>query len=595
MKIKLNDAKGITLVSLAITIAVLLILASVATYSGVNILRQSKLNKFTTEMKLMQTEVNDLYDRYKNGEDVLSLGKDLTEQEEQVNKVFTNEASGIIDTTGYRYYDKETLDNLAIDGVDGEFFVNVQKRSVVSYEGIKYEGVTYYTLAQLPNGLYNVDYDDKNTEKPTFDVATTVNNDKYTITVSNIQYNGYIEKWQVKYQKEGQADWLTSEDLSFQVESSGKYSVMLVNGDIESDPVTVSLVAFDGSWNDDKGINMPVIKENMELVKYDAESKTWVPDEDGSSINYVAGTGTNDNNQSQWANAIVTIDDVESYFVWIPRFEYKIDNNNKTIEVKFIPTSKTDADDGYKIHPAFTTNLDNGGWTSELPGIWVGKYETARSDSKGKTQGSSTKIKVQPGVTSLRNITIGDMYTYARAYSDDLNSHMLKNSEWGAIAYLTYSQYGRNGTQLDVNENSNYITANGDIEENANQSSTGNVYGIYDLSGGASEYVASYYNGSTSDILINAGSSFANSRRASTEYATAYSGTEISTDYKLGDATNEISGWNSDVINFVTADNPFFVRGGNYSDSSGARIFTLSNSVGNMSDQSSFRMCLVVQ
>ena len=103
MKIKLNDAKGITLVSLAITIAVLLILASVATYSGVNILRQSKLNKFTTEMKLMQTEVNDLYDRYKNGEDVLSLGKDLTEQEEQVNKVFTNEASGIIDTTGYRY------------------------------------------------------------------------------------------------------------------------------------------------------------------------------------------------------------------------------------------------------------------------------------------------------------------------------------------------------------------------------------------------------------------------------------------------------------------------------------------------------------
>ena len=89
MKIKLNDAKGITLVSLAITIAVLLILASVATYSGVNILRQSKLNKFTTEMKLMQTEVNDLYDRYKNGEDVLSLGKDLTEQEEQVRKIFS--------------------------------------------------------------------------------------------------------------------------------------------------------------------------------------------------------------------------------------------------------------------------------------------------------------------------------------------------------------------------------------------------------------------------------------------------------------------------------------------------------------------------
>ena len=103
MKIKLDERKGITLVSLAITVAVLLILASVATYSGVNILRQAKLNKFTTEMKLMQTEINDLYNRYKNGEDVLNLGKDLNEQEEQANKVFTKEASGITDKAGYRY------------------------------------------------------------------------------------------------------------------------------------------------------------------------------------------------------------------------------------------------------------------------------------------------------------------------------------------------------------------------------------------------------------------------------------------------------------------------------------------------------------
>ena len=590
MKIKLDERKGITLVSLAITIAVMLILASVATYSGVNILRQAKLNKFTAEMKLMQTEVNDLYNRYKNGEDVLNLGKDLTGQEEQVNKVFTNEASEITETTGYRYFDKETLDNLGIDGVDGEFFVNIEKRSVVSYEGLKYEGVTYYTLAQLPDGLYNVDYQDRNTEKPTFDVATTVNNDKYTITVSNIQYNGYIEKWQVKYQKEGQTDWLTSEDLSFQVESGGKYNIMLVNGEVESDPVTVSLIAFDGTWNDDKGINMPVIKDNMELVKYDADLKAWVTDEDGSSINYVAGTGTDDNTKSQWANAIVTIDGVESYFVWIPRFEYSINNAEHTIDVKFIPTSKTEADDGYIIHPAFTTNVDNGGWTSELPGIWVGKYETARSDSQGAEQGSNTTLKVQPGVTSMRDVTIGDMYTYARAYSDNLNSHMLKNSEWGAVAYLTHSQYGRYGVEVTINDNTegNYLTAEGDIEVNASQSSTGNVYGIYDLSGGANEYVAAYYSESTSDSLTNNGGSFASKGRMSTEYATAYGDT-----LKPGDATSETNGWNGNE-EFIDSDNPFFTRGGDFNTETDAGIFNLVKSIGNAEATNGFRICLVV-
>ena len=54
------DNKGVTLISLVVTIVVLIILASIATYSGVNVIRQSKLDKFTAEMKIMQTEVNNL-------------------------------------------------------------------------------------------------------------------------------------------------------------------------------------------------------------------------------------------------------------------------------------------------------------------------------------------------------------------------------------------------------------------------------------------------------------------------------------------------------------------------------------------------------
>ena len=62
---KKNDF-GITLVGLVITIIILLILASITVYSGVSTIRSAKLTKFTTELKMMQQKVNELYDSYKN-------------------------------------------------------------------------------------------------------------------------------------------------------------------------------------------------------------------------------------------------------------------------------------------------------------------------------------------------------------------------------------------------------------------------------------------------------------------------------------------------------------------------------------------------
>ena len=346
-----------------------------------------------------------------------------------------------------------------------------------------------------------------------------------------------------------------------------------------------SIGSTDGSWSDEKGVNTPVIKDNMELVKWDGSQ--FVPDDTNSSYDY---------SNQEWANAIVTIDGVESYFVWIPRYEYKINTDTKTIDVKFMKIGE-EADEGYAIHPAFTSDVNNGGWKEELPGIWVGKYESARSDSEGATQGTSTTIKVQPGVTSWRDTKIGDMYTYARAYSQSLNSHMLKNSEWGAVAYLTESKYGRDGEEVTINDNSSCITADAGISENPEQSSTGNETGIYDLSGGAYEYVAAYYNESASSSLTNNGGSFASKNGQSTEYATAYTGTSASSAYKPGDATYETSGWYGDNAVFVNSTNPFFVRGGDYPDGSYAGVFYFvgSNGYSYDSSSSSFRVCLAVK
>ena len=243
---KINN-DGVTLMSLVITIIVLLLLASIATYSGVNIVKQSKFTKFTTQLKMMQTQVNELYEKYSGnqsieingkkytGTEIANIGKEISTLS-QKNKVFNTSTSGITDSTGYKYYDKEIIKALNIDGLEEEeYFVNVSRRSVISYDGFEYNGKTYYTLEQLPDGLYNVEYSE-NTGKPTFDVNyECIEGGKYKITISNIIYNGNIDKWQIRYQKEGQDYWSTSEDYNFVVNESGKYKIYIQNNNVISE------------------------------------------------------------------------------------------------------------------------------------------------------------------------------------------------------------------------------------------------------------------------------------------------------------------------------------------------------------------------
>lgn len=392
----------------------------------------------------------------------------------------------------------------------------------------------------------------------------------------------------------------------------------------------------DGSWNEEKGVNTPVIKDNMELVKWNGSQ--FVSDDTKLSYSY-------DGTTNEWANAKVTIDGVESYFVWLPRYAYKITYKNPsnkseggTIDVKFLigTTDQYYDDDGelktakravtghedttadYYVHPAFmddsANNYENGGWSTELAGIWVGKYETSLVNKEtqknivttqyGDTTGNillsdnpNKAIAIQPGMISWRWCTIGNMYTNAKAYSTNLNSHMLKNSEWGAVAYLTESKYGRNGIEITINNSnitgsaktSSGTTRNYASEEGVLASSTGNVYGIYDLSGGAWEYIPAYYDRGES---FSYGSSFANGK--SDQYSTVYTGDSLDLSYKLGDATYETKGWHGDRAFLLEIANPFSGRGGFYGDGDTAGIFNFGRDNGNVRDTGGFHMCLVV-
>ena len=377
-----------------------------------------------------------------------------------------------------------------------------------------------------------------------------------------------------------------------------------------------------------KGDLIPVTISNDGTVKYADTNSKW--------YNYC---------NKEWANAVIvssgtykvgdTIPDssIESYFVWIPRFRYKLWNTGTAIkkahsieiefETKDVSASTGSNNGEWLTHPAFTTFNSNG--------FWVGKFETgyngATSTATAQVNSNdSSKVIIKPNVYSWRNITVGNIFLTSYNYKRELDSHMMKNTEWGAVAYLSHSKYGIN-VEVNINNNSSFKTGysalpstdqhtipgkygDGDTYNSPYNteigylaSTTGNITGVYDLNGGAWEYVAGYVSGKRGGDLTP------------TDYDSKYfdvynaSSTQTSYQYRiLGDATGEMgpfqnyldgdnnsryhNSWYADFSIFVDSYNPWFRRGGNCYHGVIAGQFDFDRSKGAADSVVGFRLVL---
>ena len=238
------------------------------------------------------------------------------------------------------------------------------------------------------------------------------------------------------------------------------------------------------------------------------------------------------------------------------------------------------------------------GW-SAISGILVGKFESSIYEGK---------VQIKGGVQSWRSISVNNIHNICVGMNNSGNSyglntddskvdpHMMKNTEWGAVAYLAQSKYGKN-SEVSINSNSDYYTGGGSgtsYRTNTPQSTTGNTTGIYDMSGGAFEYVAGYYGSGNSN-----GSSLVN---APSRYKDVYSSYTAPTSGGLyGDAVWETSSsssgsssWYNDYSYFLASNNPFFRRGGYYGTGSGAGLFYFNNNYGYSYSDYSFRVVVPV-
>ena len=219
----------------------------------------------------------------------------------------------------------------------------------------------------------------------------------------------------------------------------------------------------------------------------------------------------------KWANAVVLVDNtsynagdtipeakIKAYYVWIPRYKYKLFDNTteSTIDIVFENKNTTKSESTtvgqYLTHPAFTYG------TEELSGFWVGKFETTGTVSS-PTIKPYMSDNSNSTIISLRSMRFSTQYKTSVTVSS--NSTMMKNDEWGAVAYLTNSIYGLNG-KVRINNNKNYKTGCGASDEDKEntssvtscqieygkatdypQGTTGNISGIFDMAGGAWEYM----------------------------------------------------------------------------------------------------------
>ena len=389
----------------------------------------------------------------------------------------------------------------------------------------------------------------------------------------------------------------------------------------------------------------PELAQGMIPVKFDDAGNAVVADTYAKWYDYEAHEWANavlvncadsnikskyfDSNNKVLASAVgktISMDEIMQMYVYIPRYKYQLFNAedgtsveqaiNITFESKTTAKSTGTKNGEWLTHPAFTFG------DKELAGIWVGKFEPSNT---------STLPKIVPNVSSLRGMSVSEQFntsrlmtttlasTYGTSTNDD--SHMMKNMEWGAVAYLSSSIYGRytnastcieSGCEVWINNNKNFTTGCAGSSVSASQASTcnawntatgvnasttGNIYGIYDMSGGAWEHVMGNYNGTIGYADF--------SSMPEAKYYDKYTGTDSNSDftkYHLGDATKETiktksrenNAWYEDSSASVDSSNPWVSRGGGYSNGTYDGVFYFDSFSGHSYSVNSFRVAFSV-
>ena len=440
----------------------------------------------------------------------------------------------------------------------------------------------------------------------------------------------------------------------------------------------------------------PVLKDPLIAVTIDSDGTVKRADLTSEWYSYA---------NKKWANAVILIDEsqnsnyligdvipesaIESYFVWIPKYRYQLwDLGNydsltsvNASKIHEIPIIFRDYNTSDTIEGECTTPMESGATGNcsvgdymthpaflSIPstGFWVGKFDTGYAGATTPQEAEqnvtdANKILIKPNIYIWNKVQQVNAFYTSYDYKRELDSHMMKNTEWGAVAYLQHSAYG-SATSVRINNNYDLLsgyagndeptcgytmsniecniscndgTCNTAYPNSVLASTTGNITGIYDMAGGAWEYVMgvmvdqsgnpmsgennlynsgfngtfgcpSCDNGSPEILSLTTGRTFPDSKY----YDKYLFDTAQDTNYHiriLGDATGEmgsfgvatyislqrvINSWYADSASSISNKYPWVSRGYSYNVGSDAGMFAFSIDYGHNNNMSGFRLIL---
>ncbi len=611
---------GISLIALIITIIVIIILAAI-TINGVSgILERSRYAKFCADLDAVQEAVSQAY-----GTAVLEEAKKPGEKKNS-QQIYQELAGG--DAILYRDREMYEITNESGLGIklptygSSKWYVDSQTGDVYLLYGFEYNGKVYRSKTDIQGGIEETDYAKFHSvitvDIPAGSIPVIHNGTNWVIADKNSDWYDY---------RENVRQWA---------------NVFTIDADVRNEYLSKPA----GTVITDEQVENDVIGMFVYIPRYAYQITSYL-----HSGGNVAGN-------------------IDIVFINQQNQDYE----GKEYQEEYPSTTLAEGATGeaaqmndFVVHPAFTDNAANGGWEHDLDGIWVAKFEASSSttelvedkstdsvivEGKGKittnidTQGRKSNtdeneyITIRPNVTSWRNIDIVDMVNHAKAMAakhglTDATSHHIKNSEWGAVAYLTQSIYGNttlynnsyyegegsytvvtgmvgstpddmiyNGykkTKKIYHEDGSIVITFTDSSGNAlgskyspktyyqydsaggyHGSTTGNIYGIYDLAGGAWEYTAGYV---TNDNSAKQKQAYTNAWEKN-EYAVSTEADNAANNYvanaeKFGDAVFETSefgegsgnGWNQDYTYFPCGRAVSFLRGSYFGDGAWTGIF----------------------
>ena len=325
---KIKEEKGITLMVLVVMIIILLILASVGIISWKQAIDYAAYNEFTSELKVMQTKVNELNQNNKTdiGEKLADNQISVLEIDEIKKIIYKDKTNEEIEQVknGFRYCSKEWIkENLELDSVTRPYLINVEKRYVVSYIGFEYKDKVYYMTEQLENGQYNVEYNNKNPQTGSFEINTQKEGNRWKVEVSNIKYDGYVSNWQIKYKLITNDFWETSNELTFYINEPGEYTISVVHGD-EVSLGMKSMTLYNEYVSDSLILSYDAIN-NLGENEHSSDTTIWKDLSQSNNDAQITG--------AIWGNKYLSFDGIDDFAKTISEVDYKESN---VITVQFV-------------------------------------------------------------------------------------------------------------------------------------------------------------------------------------------------------------------------------------------------------------------